>query len=94
VPHIKPIVELCMALAREASPEDPLRYIKGLSHKISRLPIVVPHIKPIVELCMALAGEVSLEDPLRYIKELSHEISRLPCCAPHQAYCGAVHGAG
>jgi hypothetical protein len=27
VPHIKPIVELCMALAGEASLEDPLRYI-------------------------------------------------------------------
>ncbi len=29
VPHIKPIVELCMALAGEASLEDPLRYSKG-----------------------------------------------------------------
>jgi hypothetical protein len=57
-----------MALAGEASLEDPLRYIKGTVSRDEKAPIFVPHIKPIVELCVALAGEASLEDPLRYMK--------------------------
>ncbi len=59
MPHIKPIVELCMALAGEASLEDPLRYIKGLSHEISRFPLLCP--KKIYRLKEDQAFSLSLE---------------------------------